>query len=74
MRICDICKANGIRYNKYATTDEKGNGATLELCGSCYHTLYNKQQHHDYLAYKETVEEITGESPKRKSWLSILKK
>lgn len=74
MQICDICKNNGVRYERYATTDENGNGKKLELCGRCYTKLYKKEQYYDYLAYKETVEEMTGETPKKKSWLNIFKK
>jgi ribosome-binding protein aMBF1 (putative translation factor) len=74
MRLCDICKTNGVRYVPYATIDESGNGATLELCGSCYNKLCKKERHHAYLAYKETVEEVTGKAPKKKSWLDIFKK
>lgn len=75
MRICDICKTNGVRYDPYATIDENGNGKTLELCGLCYTKFRKKEQHHAYLAYKETVEEVTGEAPsKKKSWWNIFKR
>lgn len=74
MRVCDICRNNGVGYECFATFDENGNGKKLELCDSCYHKFRQKEHHYSYLAYKETVEEITGESPKRKSWLSIFKK
>jgi ribosome-binding protein aMBF1 (putative translation factor) len=74
MRICDICKKNGVRYETYATTSEDGDGYKLELCGSCYMKLQQKKCYHDYLSYKETVEEITGETPKKKSWWNIFNK
>ena len=74
MQICDICKRNGVRYAPYATIDEKGNGKSLELCGSCYHKLHDKQKYHAFLAYKETVEEITGNPPKKNSWWNIFKR
>lgn len=74
MRICDICKSNGVRYETYATTSEDGNGHKLELCGSCYTKLQQKERYHVYLAYKETVEEVTGEAPKKKSWLDRFKR
>ena len=69
MRICDICKTNGAHCDKYVTFNEKGNGKSLELCWPCYDSLCNKEQYHAFLAYKETVEERTGEEPKKKSWL-----
>ena len=74
MRLCDICKTNGVRYNTYATIDEKGRVEDLELCGSCYNKLHKKQDRHAFLAFKETVEEITGEAPKKKPWWSIFKR
>ena len=73
MRICDICKTNHVIYTPYVTTNECG-GETLELCNPCYHKLKKREQHHAYLAYKETVEEITGEAPKKKSWWNIFKR
>ena len=69
MRICDICKNQGVHYETYATINEGGNDYKLELCGSCYTELQHKRRHHEYLAYKETVEEVTGEKIKKKSWL-----
>lgn len=74
MRVCDICKKNGVRYEHYATTNEEGGGYKLELCGSCYTKLENKEQNYSYLAYKETVEEVTGNPPKKKPWWNIFKK
>ena len=74
MRICDICKNNGVHYEIYATTSEDGNGYKLELCSSCYTKFKQKERHHSYLTYKETVEEVTGEPPKKKSWLDIFKR
>ena len=74
MQICDICKINGVRYNTGATVDEKGNYKRFELCGSCYNKLYKKEQYHAFLAYKETIEETTGETPKKKSWWNIFKR
>ena len=74
MRICDICKTNGVRYTPYVITNEKGEGKNLELCFSCYHKFDERLKHHAYLAYKETVEEITGETPKKKSWWNIFKR
>jgi hypothetical protein len=75
MRVCDICKTNGVRYEFYATINEKGTGKKLELCGQCYTKLYRKEQNYSYLAYKETVEEVAGKaSPKKKSWWNIFKK
>ena len=74
MRICDICKKNGVRYTSYATTHESGEGEKLELCGSCYDKLYKNERRHAYLSYKETVEEITGKTPKKKPRWNIFKK
>ena len=42
MQICDICRTNGVRYEFYATINEKGTGKKLELCGQCYTKLYRK--------------------------------
>ena len=74
MQVCDICRTNGVRYEHYTTINEKGTGKKLELCGKCYTKLYGKEQHYAHLAYKETVEEVTGEAPKKKSWLSRFKR
>lgn len=73
MRICDICRNNEATYEGYGFIDENGKCKELELCYSCHEKLRIKEQHYAYLAYKETVEEITGETPKKKSWLSIFK-
>lgn len=74
MRICDICKKNGVRYTRWADTDEHCHGENFELCGSCYNILSTKQRNYAFLAYKETVEEVTGEAPKKKSWRNIFKR
>lgn len=75
MQICDICRTNGVRYEFYATINEKGTGKKLELCGHCYTKIRRKEQDYAYLAYKETIEEVTGEaSPKKKSWWNMFKK
>lgn len=74
MRVCDICKTNRAGWNDYATIDENGNGKSLELCGICYTKLSKKKYQHAHLAYKETVEEIAGEAPKKKSWWNIFKR
>lgn len=76
MTICDFCKTNGVRYTTWADTDEHCHGENFELCGSCYDILSKKQRHYAYLAFKETVEEITGKEPryKKKSWWNIFKR
>lgn len=74
MQICDICRTNGVRYDHYATINEKGTGTSLDLCGQCYTKIRRKEQNYAYLAYKETVEEVTGNPPKKKSWWNIFKR
>ena len=74
MTLCDICKKNGVRYTRWAATDELCHGEHFELCGSCYNILSKKQRHYDFLAFKETVEEVTGNPPKKKSWWNIFKR
>jgi ribosome-binding protein aMBF1 (putative translation factor) len=66
MRLCDICKTNGAHYEDYAIINKAGDSEKLELCKSCYRKLSSKTYYYNYLAYKETVEEITGEKPKEK--------
>lgn len=68
MRICDICGKEGVSYNTSATIDEQGNTKKVELCYRCWHKLYDNENKHNYLAYKETVEEMTGKPPKKPSW------
>ena len=79
MKVCDICKTEDPRYEYKATINEKGTFRNLELCRDCYLTLFGKERNYEYLAYKETVEEMTGESPKgespkKKSWWDIFKR
>lgn len=74
MRICDICKTNSAGCQSYVAIDERGNYAKLELCGICNRKLVDKQRHYEHLAYKETVEEVTGNPPKKKSWWNIFKR
>lgn len=72
MTICDICKKQGVHYEDYATINEDGGTTNLELCRSCYMKFKQNKNHHGYLAYKETIEEVTGETLKKKSWLDKL--
>lgn len=72
MRVCDICRSENVSYNTSVTIDEQGNTKKVELCHACWSKLYQNTNKHNYLAYKETVEEMTGKSPKKPSWLSIL--
>ncbi len=74
MRICDICGSMYVSYGTNATIDDQGNCKELELCYKCYRKLCDNKRHHAFLAYKETVEEMTGETPKKKSWWGIFKK
>lgn len=73
MRVCDICRGENVMYTTYAAIKEDG-GKQIELCYRCYNKLQYKEQHHQHLAYKETVKEITGEAPKKKPWYNIFKK
>lgn len=55
MRICDICRSEGVRYDTFAVIDNKGNTSKLELCGRCYTELECRGKQYLYLAYTETV-------------------
>ena len=74
MKICDICKTRTPRYEPYVIIDDQGRGQKMELCGWCYTTLENYQAKYAHLTYKETVEEITGNPPKKKFRWNIFKR
>ena len=74
MRICDICKTRTPRYETHVTIDEQGRGQKMELCGWCYTKLEQHQNKYAFLAYKETVEEVTGNPPQKKSRWNIFKR
>lgn len=73
MRVCDICKTEGVGYSDYATCSEKGNRKSLELCGKCYKELQIRTRYHEYLAYTETIEAMTGKIPRKSHWWDIFK-
>lgn len=68
MRVCDICKTNGVKYETVATTNDKGQIERLELCGTCYMELDKRKKQHEHLAYIETVKAINGEIPHKSHW------
>lgn len=80
MKVCDICK-NPSAYEHYVYLNSEGYGRKADLCGRCYNLLYEKEKLHKFLAYKETVEEVTNEpvtekshdKPKRETWADICK-
>lgn len=72
MKVCDICK-NPSAYSTYVTTSPIGDGRTMDLCGWCYKKLQSKEYEHRYFAYKEVVEEVTGNKPK-KTWRNIFRR
>ena len=71
MRVCDICKNEGVRFDNYTTINEKGNKKCLELCSKCYTELSTRTKHHEYLAYAETVEAMTGKAPRKSHWWDV---
>ena len=72
MKVCDICKKPSL-YTTTAPTNQNGGVKQVDLCGRCYELFYKKQNQHKFLAYQETVEEVTGEST-RETWLQRLKR
>ena len=68
MRVCDICKTKGVRFEKYATIDDEGTTKELELCGLCYRELRYREDRAKHQAYEETVKAITGEIPRKSHW------
>jgi hypothetical protein len=55
-------------YQTWATTSENGKTRQMDFCGKCYKLFLDKQNQHNFLAYKETVEEVTGKT-EDKTWL-----
>ena len=72
MKVCDICK-NPSAYEHYVYLNADGLGRKADLCGRCYNLLYAKERLHQFLAYKETAEEVTNkpviEEPTKKPWV-----
>ena len=71
MKVCDICK-NPSLYTTTVPTNQNGGVQQADLCGRCYELFYKKQNQHKFLAYQETVEEVTNK-PVKKTWLQRLK-
>ena len=63
MKVCDICKCEGVKFDTYATISDKGGVKRLELCGKCYKEFEHREHRHKYLAYTETIEAMTGKIP-----------
>lgn len=68
MRICDICKTNQAIYTDTATIDNNGTSQKLELCRKCYDELIHRENLHRHQAYKETVQAMTGQIPRKFHW------
>ena len=71
MRICDVCKKDGIKYRTTATVKDDGTVKELELCCRCYMELQERQRSNSYAAYQETVKAINGEIPRKCHWWNI---
>ena len=71
MRICDICKKDGVKYRTTATVKDDGTVKELELCGRCYMELNERERNHRYAAYQETVKAMNGEIPRKFHWWNI---
>lgn len=79
MKVCDICK-NISKYERRVTInpDLHSLGKQLDLCERCFKLLNEKENQHKFLAYKETVEEVTNgvvttNEPTKKTWSQRLK-
>lgn len=68
MNVCDICKKPSM-YQTWVITSENGATRQMDLCGRCHKLLCDKQNQHSFLAYKETVEEVTDKTTEDKTWL-----
>lgn len=68
MRVCDICKTNDVSYDTYAVIDKDGTRRKLELCPKCYREFKERERQHEYLAYTETVQAMTGQIPRKAHW------
>ena len=64
MNVCDICK-NPSMYHTTVSTNPDGGIRWVDLCGRCYQLLYKKENQHKFLAYQETVEEVTNKPAKK---------
>lgn len=71
MKVCDICKGPSA-YETYAHTKVNELGQNVDLCGRCYKLYKKKLDLHKFLAYQETIEEITNK-PAKKTWAQRLK-
>lgn len=71
MNICDICK-NPSAFNTWVVIKPNGESRKVDLCGRCYNLLHEKENQHKFLAYQETVEEVTNK-PAKKTWLQRLR-
>ena len=71
MRVCDICKKDGVKYNTTATVNDDGTVEKLELCPRCYRELQERERQHCYAAYQETVKAMNGEIPRKSHWWNI---
>jgi len=68
MRICDICKTREAAYDTSVTLDDSGFTRKIETCKPCFHELSKRESEHQYLAYVETVEAMTGKRPPKSHW------
>lgn len=68
MRVCDICKTNKATHDTHAALDASGFTQKIETCRFCFCELAKRESEHQYLAYVETVEAITGKRPRKSHW------
>ena len=68
MTVCDICKKDKAEYDVDAIIDANCKSQRLELCVDCYRAFKQRENHHRYVAYVETVIAITGEAPYKTYW------
>lgn len=61
MKICDICKTNQSSYGTTVIANKFGEIQNIDTCSKCYKLLSQKEYKYRYLAYQETINEVTGQ-------------
>ena len=71
MNVCDICK-NPSSFQTTVPTNPNGGVQQADLCAKCYNLFYKKKNMLNFVAYQQTVEEVTNK-PAEKTLMQKLK-
>ena len=60
MRVCDICRGEGVHYDTNAVVDPNRGFQKVEICEACWRELQKNELKYNHLAYVEVVKNRTG--------------